>query len=288
MTATSRAADRAVVVGRVGGEQRLDVGGEVGGDERPQVVHRDGAGAAHPERVAGHHPQPERVVARRAGQPVLLAVRPRPAARRCPRGRVRHRPARGAAVAPAARRCGSWCRGRAAASAPVAGPEVGDDVAAAEGVDRLLGVADQHQRDLAGEGPLDDLPLHRVGVLELVDHARSTSGGASGRGPGRRRPRAPPRAGTAGRRSRGCRAAACAARARGPRRRRRRGGRRRSVSAGGSTGVSRVRGLRDHVVGELERLGPGQGRACPSRRRTAGGRGRRRSRRPGRRGSRPG
>ena len=52
----------------------------------------------------------------------------------------------------------------------VPGPEVGDDVAAAEGVDRLLGVADQHQRHAAGEGALDDLPLDRVGVLELVDH----------------------------------------------------------------------------------------------------------------------
>ena len=47
--------------------------------------------------------------------------------------------------------------------------EVGDDVAAAEGVDRLLGVADQDQRGDAVEGALEDLPLHGVGVLELVD-----------------------------------------------------------------------------------------------------------------------
>ena len=49
------------------------------------------------------------------------------------------------------------------------GLEVGDDVTAAEGVDRLLGVTDQHHRGGLGEGPLEDLPLHRVGVLELVD-----------------------------------------------------------------------------------------------------------------------
>ena len=49
-----------------------------------------------------------------------------------------------------------------------------------------------------------------------------------------------------------------------------------------------VRGLPHHLVGELERLGAGQLAGCPSRRRTAGGRGRRRSRRPARRGSRPG
>ena len=49
------------------------------------------------------------------------------------------------------------------------GLEVGEDVAAAEGVDRLLRVADQHHRGLAGERPVEHLPLHRVGVLELVD-----------------------------------------------------------------------------------------------------------------------
>ena len=54
--------------------------------------------------------------------------------------------------------------------APLGGGEVGGDVAAAEGVDGLLGVADQHQRAGAVEGPVEHVPLHRVGVLELVDH----------------------------------------------------------------------------------------------------------------------
>ena len=47
--------------------------------------------------------------------------------------------------------------------------EVRRDVAAAERVDGLLGVADQHHRGVAAEGPVEHLPLHRVGVLELVD-----------------------------------------------------------------------------------------------------------------------
>ena len=49
------------------------------------------------------------------------------------------------------------------------GAQVGDHVGAAERVDRLLRVADQHQRAVPVEGALEDLPLHRVGVLELVD-----------------------------------------------------------------------------------------------------------------------
>ena len=49
------------------------------------------------------------------------------------------------------------------------GVEVGRDVAAAERVDRLLRVADQHHRGVAGERAVEHLPLHRVGVLELVD-----------------------------------------------------------------------------------------------------------------------
>ena len=50
------------------------------------------------------------------------------------------------------------------------GLQVGVDVGAAEGVDGLFRVADQDERDPAArEGALQDLPLDRVGVLELVD-----------------------------------------------------------------------------------------------------------------------
>ena len=50
------------------------------------------------------------------------------------------------------------------------GLQVGVHVAAAEGVDGLLGIADEHESAgrLAEGGP-QDAPLHRVGVLELVD-----------------------------------------------------------------------------------------------------------------------
>ncbi|CAB4364813.1 unannotated protein [freshwater metagenome] len=41
------------------------------------------------------------------------------------------------------------------------------NIGAAEAIDRLLGVA--HRDEVAGERVLEDLPLHWVGVLELVD-----------------------------------------------------------------------------------------------------------------------
>ena len=47
--------------------------------------------------------------------------------------------------------------------------QVGGDVAAAEAVDGLLGIADEHHRGVPDEGPLEDLPLDGIGVLELVD-----------------------------------------------------------------------------------------------------------------------
>jgi hypothetical protein len=59
---------------------------------------------------------------------------------------------------------------RLAAPGAALGLEVGVDVGAAEGVDRLLGVADEDERRAAvAERALHDAPLHRVGVLELVD-----------------------------------------------------------------------------------------------------------------------
>ena len=48
--------------------------------------------------------------------------------------------------------------------------QISDDVAAAERVDRLLGIPDQDQRRSTAKGTVEHLPLHRVGVLELVDH----------------------------------------------------------------------------------------------------------------------
>ena len=48
------------------------------------------------------------------------------------------------------------------------GVQVGGHVSATEAVDRLFGVADQHQRHVPGEGVPQDRPLHGVRVLELV------------------------------------------------------------------------------------------------------------------------
>ena len=89
------------------------------------------------------------------------------------------------------------------------GSQIGEHVTAAEGVDRLLGVADQNQRCVPGEGQPQDVPLHRVGVLELVDQDERTSVTASD--PGRPLPPVPAhrRAGSAGRRSRAGRGCAC-------------------------------------------------------------------------------
>ena len=122
--------------------------------------------------------------------------------------------------------------------------EVGDDVAAAEGVDRLLRVADQDHRRVTGERAVEHLPLHRVGVLELVDQHDAASAGASAGGPVRRRRPARRRAGRAGRRRTGCRGGACGARPRRAPRRRTRPARRRPTQRG-------VRACR-RVVGHRE------------------------------------
>ena len=54
------------------------------------------------------------------------------------------------------------------------GGEVGVDVGAPEGVDGLLGIADQHQGGAAlAEGHAHDVPLDRIGVLELVDQGHA-------------------------------------------------------------------------------------------------------------------
>src|SRR4029079_16791540 len=47
------------------------------------------------------------------------------------------------------------------------GREVGDDVAATERVDRLLGITDQRHGGVARAGAIEDLPLIGAGVAEL-------------------------------------------------------------------------------------------------------------------------
>ena len=73
---------------------------------------------------------------------------------------------------------------RRALVGPVGRFEVGVDVGAAEGVDRLLRVADEDERRVAvPEGAAHDVPLDGVGVLELVDeHDAVALSEALGRG----------------------------------------------------------------------------------------------------------
>ena len=65
-----------------------------------------------------------------------------------------------------------------------AGAQVGGDVGAAEPVDRLLRVADEHECAVSVERGAQDVPLHGVGVLELVDHDDPVPGADALRGGG--------------------------------------------------------------------------------------------------------
>ena len=169
--------------GGPGGQQRGDVGGQVGGDVPAQRIHPDGAGSPLPERLSADHPQPERLVVRRAGQPVALmtGLHLEDLDVGIPElGPAEHR------LQPV-----HQCRvttpidaERAALPGGLGGVQIGEDVATAERVDRLLGVADEDQRRLPAERPFDHLPLHRVGVLELVDHYHRPPLVHAGRGRG--------------------------------------------------------------------------------------------------------
>ena len=62
----------------------------------------------------------------------------------------------------------------------IGGLAVGGQLAAAEAIDRLFGVAHHHQQVLgprAGEGPLQDAPLDRIGVLKLIDQGGPVAAG---------------------------------------------------------------------------------------------------------------
>ena len=153
--------------GRARGEELGDVGGAVGGHRLAGLTGGDQA-LAQSETVARQSAQPERGRVRRPDQPGLLVHR---ADRVDDDAGI---PQGGAAqhhLQPLDQ------RGVGAPVDPEGGPvggvasrgEVGHDVAAAEGVDRLLGVADEHHRRVAVERAAQHTPLDRVGVLELVD-----------------------------------------------------------------------------------------------------------------------
>ena len=216
MTATSARPDRPSVVGRAGGEQPLDVGGEVG---RDVTARRSSIGMVRVPPI----PNVSRETTRSRNGSLCGAP-----ASRCPGAGldVAHDDVLVAECRTAQHPGG--CRTRACVAALVgaracercvrgpARPQVGDDVAAAEGVDRLLGVTDEHQRRRwPTEGPLDRPPTAPGRCPGTRRPSRSRQRRRIRcRVRARRRPRARWRAGSAGRRSRGCRAAACAVRVR--------------------------------------------------------------------------
>ena len=160
--------DRGAVPGRVGGEEGGDVGGAVVGDVLTGGVDLDHVALDQLHPRAAYLPDPERGRRRRTGQP-RAGVRGRHRAyddARVAEGRATQHdlePLDQGGVAPSV-----GAEGRAGRRG-LGGREVGDHVAAAEGVDGLLGVADQDHRGVAGERPVEHLPLLGVGVLELVD-----------------------------------------------------------------------------------------------------------------------
>ena len=155
---------------RPAGQQRRDVGGEVLGDEGPQLLDRDRPVLVHPEPVPADHPQPERVVVRGAGQAVALMLRVDVAHDDVGVPEFGAAPHRVQAVDEHLVAAPVHPEREPPILGGVRGLEVGDDVAATERVDGLLRVADQNHRRVTAERPVDDLPLHGVGVLELVDH----------------------------------------------------------------------------------------------------------------------
>ena len=166
MTATSRGSSGRPSYVAPEVEQPHDVAGHVDVHVLADRGHPQGPAGPDAERLVTDHPQPQR----RAGADEA-AARGGGRARRAPRSRrrpARRRAAPRAASRAAPRRSGGWWPASCGWSR-WRRPEVGRDVAAAEGVDRLLRVADQHHRRVAGERPVEHLPLHRVGVLELVD-----------------------------------------------------------------------------------------------------------------------
>ncbi len=159
---------------RARGEQRGDVRGHVAGDQGAGLRSEDEAATAARQPVAGQHPHSQRCVDGRTREPRHRMGRlhlphddPRVAERRAPEHGVQGAQQPGVAAPVAGE--------RGVGVGLPDGVEVAHDVRAAEGVDRLLGVADEDQRDVPREVP-QDAPLQRVGVLELVDEHHPVAG----------------------------------------------------------------------------------------------------------------
>ena len=151
------------------GEQLTDVGGEVAGDVVAQVVHGDALARRRSELLPSRDPEPDWRVGWCTSEPAALVMGAdlvdddvrvaEPGAAEHHLKAVDQR----LVAAPVRTESAPLTRG-------FRRRKVRRDVATAERIDGLLGVADQHQRAVTVEGGVDHLPLHRIGVLELVDH----------------------------------------------------------------------------------------------------------------------
>ena len=119
------------------------------GDRRPRPAHLDLAGRRHWMVVADR----------------LVEQRRDPIRQQDPVDRLDHRFGRAPVHVEVDAR-------RTAREQLVARADVGRDVRASEAIDRLLRIADDRQplRALVHPDRTEDVPLHRIGILELVDH----------------------------------------------------------------------------------------------------------------------
>jgi hypothetical protein len=158
---------------RVGGEQGGEVGREVLGDVLARALIADASPARELERrlVAMDDPDAQRRRDRRVEQARRLVGvgRPDPPVDDALVAELRAAQQRVVGVDEPLVAAPVDLEGRALVGA-VGRLEVRVDVGAAEGIDRLFGVADEDERRVAvPEGAAHDVPLDGVGVLELVD-----------------------------------------------------------------------------------------------------------------------
>ena len=138
--------DRLAVERGPGGEQSADVSGEVAADVSAQIADRDDAGSTAAEHLSVDHAEAERFSGRRPDQSAAPMLRldvvdddARVAQLRTAQDGLQPGHQRGVAAPVLGQGLLLVARG-------LGGLQIGDDVTAAEGVDRLLRVADQDQR----------------------------------------------------------------------------------------------------------------------------------------------
>ena len=157
-----------VVEAGTGGQQPGDVGRGVLGDEGTCRGREGQSRRPAPHLAARHDTQAQGRSRGRVEQPAALmgsthlAVHDPGVAEGCPGEHHVQRVYQRLVAAPVGRQ--RRCRIRRCRRL-----QVSHDVGATEGVDGLLGVADEHERPVTVKGRRQDFPLHGIGVLELVN-----------------------------------------------------------------------------------------------------------------------